>query len=221
MNKKTVLEKFRDAFPDLHKEKAVYYGFYFGPGAMVYINKSKASDRPAHIIQTCLEYFPNGSRLESYLKKHNVPLDKSHYYYIVKAPAVDDVISILKGKERSMGIFEVKVGVRGKSGGSRVEVSAMVDTGATDTVLPPSILRKVGVEVEARRRFILADGSHVELGVGEARLSLNNEEWTCPVVFGTDEEQALLGATTLEIFNLMVDPVLGELIPRQLRARQI
>ena len=120
-----------------------------------------------------------------------------------------------------MGVFEVKVGVRSKDGGGRVEVSAMVDTGATDTVLPPSILRKVGVEVEARRRFILADGSHVELGVGEARLSLNNEEWTCPVVFGTDEEQALLGATTLEIFNLMVDLVLGELVPRQLRARQI
>ena len=88
-----------------------------------------------------------------------------------------------------MGIFEVKVGVRGKSGDGRVEALAMVDTGATDTVLPPSILRKVGVEVEARRRFTLADGSHVELEVGEARLSLNNQEWTCPVVFGTDEEE--------------------------------
>ena len=126
-------------------------------------------------------------------------------------------------KEVSMArSLKVKIGVRGgKNGGGSVEASAMVDTGATDTVLPPSILRRVGVEVEARRRFTLADGSHVELGVGEARLSLNNQEWTCPVVFGTDEEQALLGATTLEIFNLMVDPVLGELVPRQLRARQI
>ena len=120
-----------------------------------------------------------------------------------------------------MGVFEVKIGVKGKNGGGRAEVVAMVDTGATDTVIPPSILMEVGVEAEARRRFTLADGSHVELGVGEARLSLNNQEWTCPVVFGTDEEQALLGATTLEIFNLMVDPVLGELVPRQLRARQI
>ena len=41
-----------------------------------------------------------------------------------------------------MAAFEVNVGVRGKSGGDRVEVSAMVDTGATDTVLSPSILRK-------------------------------------------------------------------------------
>ena len=82
-----------------------------------------------------------------------------------------------------MGVFEVGVGVRGKNGG--VELLAMVDTGATDTVIPPSILMEVGVEVEARRRFTLADGSHVELGVGEARLSLNGQEWTCPVVFGT------------------------------------
>ena len=221
MKKKTILQKFFDAFRDLHREKVAYHGFYFGPGATVYINKSKDGDRPAHIIQTCLKFFPNGSRLESYMKERNVPMGKSQYYYIIKAPAVDDVISILKGKERSMGVFEVEVGVRGKNGGGPVEVLALVDTGATDTVIPPSKLMEVGVEVEARRRFTLADGSQVELGVGEARLSLNNEEWTCPVVFGTDEEQALLGATTLEIFNLMVDPVLGELVPRQLRARQI
>ena len=69
MNKKTVLQKFYDAFPDLHKEKAVYHGFYFGPGATVYIDKSKDGDKPARIIQTCLEYFPNGSRLESYFEE--------------------------------------------------------------------------------------------------------------------------------------------------------
>ncbi len=120
-----------------------------------------------------------------------------------------------------MGVFEVSVVVRSKNGGGRVEVVAMVDTGATDTVLPPSILAEAGVEVEEQRHFILADGSRVELGVGEARLSLNGREWTCPVVFGMDEERALLGATTLEIFNLLVDPALGELVPRELRARQI
>ena len=45
-------------------------------------------------------------------------------------------------------------------------------------------------------------------------------EWHCPVIFGP-EDQYLLGATTLEIFNLMVDPVAGELIPRVLRARPL
>ena len=54
-----------------------------------------------------------------------------------------------------MSIFGVNVGVRGKSGGSRLEAMAMVDTGATDTVLPPSVLRRVGVEVEVGRRFTL------------------------------------------------------------------
>ena len=120
-----------------------------------------------------------------------------------------------------MGAFAVKIGVRGKNGGGRVETQATVDTGATDTVLPPSMLKGMGVEVEARRHFTLADGRRVELGIGEARISLNDEEWTCPVVFGTDEQQVLLGATTLEIFNLMVDPVLGELVPRELRMRPI
>lgn len=120
-----------------------------------------------------------------------------------------------------MGVFEINMGVRGKNGGGRVEVLALVDTGATDTVLPPSVLKEIGVEVEARRNFSLADGRRVELDIGEARISLNDEEWTCPVVFGPDENRFLVGATTLEIFNLMVDPVLGELVPRPVRMRPI
>ena len=101
MNKKTVLQKFYDAFPDIHKEKAVYHGFYFGPGATVYIDKSKSGDKPAHIIETCLRYFPNGSRLESYIKERNVPMDKTYYYYIIKSPVADGVISILQDAQGS------------------------------------------------------------------------------------------------------------------------
>ena len=47
MNKKTVLQKFYDAFPSKHEEKAVYHGFYFDPGYTAYINKSKSGGRPA------------------------------------------------------------------------------------------------------------------------------------------------------------------------------
>ncbi len=120
-----------------------------------------------------------------------------------------------------MGVFEVTMRVRSKNGGGSVDVVAMVDTGATDTVLPPSVLREIGVEVEAQRNFSLADGRRVELDIGEARISLNGQEWTCPVVFGPDENRFLVGATTLEIFDLMVDPVLGELVPRPVRMRPI
>ena len=57
----------------------------------------------------------------------------------------------------------------------------------------------------AARRFRIADGSGLEYGVGAARLRIDDREEVCPVIFGP-EGQYLLGATTLEIFELTVDP---------------
>ena len=53
-----------------------------------------------------------------------------------------------------------------------------------------------------------------------ARFGIDGREWPCPVIFGPDDEY-LLGATTLEIFNLMVDPVGQRLLPINHRARSI
>ena len=93
-----------------------------------------------------------------------------------------------------MGVFEVGVGVRGKNGGGRVEVVAMVDTGATDTVIPPSILMEVGVEVEARRRFTLADGSHaLSWGLVKRVYPSTTRSGPAPLSSGIDEEQIALG----------------------------
>ena len=50
----------------------------------------------------------------------------------------------------------------------------------------------------------------MEWEIGVAQINIDGTEWPCPVIFGP-ENQYLLGATTLEIFGLMVDPVAGEL----------
>ena len=117
-----------------------------------------------------------------------------------------------------MGTFSVTVGVGGPNGSGLAEVSATVDTGATHTMLPRSLLTQLNIEASDRREFIMADGSEVSWGFGQARIALDGKEWICPVVFGP-EGQYLLGATTLETFNLMADPVGERLIPRVLRAR--
>lgn len=41
--------------------------------------------------------------------------------------------------------------------------------------------------------------------VGLVHVGINSESWPCPVIFSTQEE-CLLGATTLEVFDLVVDP---------------
>lgn len=58
------------------------------------------------------------------------------------------------------------------------------------------------------------------MGYGMARILIDDIDWHCPIIFGP-EEQYLVGATTLEIFGLMVDPAGQELVPRIYQSRVI
>lgn len=89
----------------------------------------------------------------------------------------------------------------------------MVDSGATYTALPRSILAGLGVTPHDRRTFVLADGSRVEQDFGQTWLRLDRREGVSPVVFAGEGSLPLLGAVTLEIFGLGVDPVNGRLMP--------
>ena len=112
-----------------------------------------------------------------------------------------------------MGTFSTLVQLKGIAGQQPVEVEALVDTGATHTLLPRDLLMSLGVEAVERVTFQLADERTVEYEVGEARLRLDGWERTVLVVFGPEGAAPLLGATTLELFNLAVDPVRRRLVP--------
>lgn len=112
-----------------------------------------------------------------------------------------------------MGTFHVEVEI-GDSQGMRYEyVEALVDSGSTYNILPASMLRRLGIEVLGSGTFKLADGRRVERNMGETRVRLNGENYMAPVIFGEEGVQPLLGAVTLEIFRLAIDPVNMRLIP--------
>ena len=111
-----------------------------------------------------------------------------------------------------MGTFSVPVRLQGPSG-DIVEVEALVDTGATHSLLPGHLLAGLGMERIERVAFYLADESTVEYDVGEVHLRLDGRERTILVIFGPEGASPLLGATTLELFNLAVDPVAKRLLP--------
>ena len=119
-----------------------------------------------------------------------------------------------------MGAFEATIGIGNPAGGDLVPVEAMVDTGAAHSMMPESLLSRLRLAPSERLRYTLADGREVEYGYGMARFGIDGREWPCPVIFGPDDEY-LLGATTLEIFNLMADPVGQRLLPVSHRARSI
>jgi predicted aspartyl protease len=54
--------------------------------------------------------------------------------------------------------------------------------------------------------FVLADGTEIERTVSECRMSLQGHEAHTPVILGEPGDDALLGAVTLEILGLVLDP---------------
>ena len=116
-----------------------------------------------------------------------------------------------------MGIFNVALEIGDPQGQRYETVEAMVDSGAAYTTMPRSLLDKLGVVPRSSRTFILADGTRLRRGFGQTWMKLGEEEYISPVVFWDEGTTPLLGAVTLEIFSLGIDPVNGQLIPIESR----
>ncbi len=101
-----------------------------------------------------------------------------------------------------MGTFTVKVEI-GDPQGQRWETSeALVDSEASHTLIPASILRRLGVVPEERWPFDLADGHTVECDIAETSIRIDGRRRHTVVVFGEETAQPLLGTVTLEEFRL-------------------
>ena len=116
-----------------------------------------------------------------------------------------------------MGIFNVELEIGDPEGRNYQTVEAMVDSGAAYTTLPASILESLGVAPNTSRTFVLADGRRIRRGFGQTWIRLAGEEYVSPVVFWDEGTTPLLGAVTLEIFSLGIDPVNDQLIPVESR----
>ena len=112
-----------------------------------------------------------------------------------------------------MSTFSTPVQVGDLAGERFVDLEAVVDTGASDTFLPGDVLDRLGIARIERRPYELAEGSTIDYDVGQARIRIDGRERFVLVVFGPEDVTPLLGATTLELFHLGVDPVGHRLIP--------
>ncbi len=112
-----------------------------------------------------------------------------------------------------MGTFYVTIQVADRFRERYVNVDAMVDTGSTYTSLPETLLEELGIEREGTDVFELADNRLVEYDLGDIRLRLEGREHYVPVIFAPDNATPLVGAVTLEIMRLGIDPVAEKLVP--------
>jgi clan AA aspartic protease len=111
-----------------------------------------------------------------------------------------------------MGTFPVLIEIGDPQGERFEQIEALVDTGASDTVVPASLLRNLGVQVQETWPFELAENHKVELDIGYTMFRLDGRVRPALVVFGSEETIPLLGASTLEAFHLAVDPVHRRLV---------
>ena len=127
--------------------------------------------------------------------------------------ALDHSLSI-GWEARQMGVFSVPIQVAHPRVGDFKEVEVVVDTGATYSVLPPSLLKSIGVEAVEELEVKMADGKLHRCAMGEARFRLTDgRERTTPVVFAPGDDVYLFGAVTLEEFGLIPDTDQARLVP--------
>ena len=110
-----------------------------------------------------------------------------------------------------MGTFSVPVTVGNPDPAARETVDALVDTGSTFSVMPASLLRRLGIEPTWARRLRLANGEVEVRQTGMAFFEVDGMEGAARVVFGP-ENLHILGATTLEDLSFVVDPINRRLI---------
>lgn len=91
--------------------------------------------------------------------------------------------------------------------GAAFEESFLVDTGAIDCMAPASKLHAVGIRIEGRDAYELANNALVEYPYGFARITFMGSETVTRIIFGEEDCEPILGVVALESTGIGVDPV--------------
>lgn len=107
-----------------------------------------------------------------------------------------------------MGATHVTVTIRNPADPDRAwEALFLVDTGATDSLVPRPHLEAIGLKPRGRRVYELADGREITVDVTVAEIEFMGETVGGTVLFGEPDAEPLLGVTALESVGIEVDPV--------------
>jgi len=109
-----------------------------------------------------------------------------------------------------MGLVWVEAVIRNPNTGKHATAKALVDTGATLTVLPRRIAEELQLPVIGRRRVATAKGT-AELDECVGVVEVMGRKAYVHMLTSNDTDTVLIGATTLETLGLEADPTTGKL----------
>lgn len=89
----------------------------------------------------------------------------------------------------------------------------LVDSGAVYSLAPASALARLGIRPHSSRTFLLADGSEITRPIGDAIFMIDGQRGASPVLFGEEDDAALLGTVSLESLGFVLDPMKRVLRP--------
>ena len=113
----------------------------------------------------------------------------------------------MKILEENMGLTHVKVRIKSlRAENGAFEEEFLVDTGAADSLVPSSELRRIGVQSVGKTSYELGNGRVVEFPFGLAEIKFLEEIMAGRVIFGPNNVEPILGVTALESVAVTVDP---------------
>ena len=106
-----------------------------------------------------------------------------------------------------MGATHVTVTIRNPAEPDRTwEALFLVDTGATDCLVPRPCLEGIGLQPKGQRVYELANGQEITLDITTADIEFMGEIVGGTIIFGESGTEPLLGVTALESVGIEVDP---------------
>jgi clan AA aspartic protease len=119
---------------------------------------------------------------------------------------VNVLVPIIDGVYQ-MGLTHVTVALKGLgSSAGTYQADFLVDTGATDCLVPADKLRQIEVQPVGTMMYELADGTKREYPFGLVQIEFMGELTAGRVVFGPDDMEPVLGVTALESVGITIDP---------------
>ena len=105
-----------------------------------------------------------------------------------------------------MGLTHVAVRLFNSHSQDTYEADFLVDTGATDSMVPACELVRIGIKPNHKKTYELANGELAKYDVGYAEFSFMDETIVSRVIFGPDNAEPILGVLALEAVGVVVDP---------------
>lgn len=116
-----------------------------------------------------------------------------------------------------MGVTNQKLVVKpNRDARRKTVVRFLVDSGVVYSLVPATVLKRLGLRPYREMDFSLADGTFISRKIGDAYFELDGNSAPAPVIFGEEGDEPLLGVTTLEALGLVLDPFKRRLVPMRM-----